>query len=142
MARWRFTESLPPPVLLLIKHHPYVMFALHMPLYRIHRLKDSPKQSFRWAAHTAGAASVKPKDYEPAGEVEAASPYGCWAARKDSGQPLEVGDLLEDPAGALRIFKYVGFEEARWVIPDQRPGLENPPAPASGPPPTPDNASV
>ncbi|MBK5295197.1 MAG: hypothetical protein JJE04_26420 [Acidobacteriia bacterium] len=122
------------------------MFALYMPLYRIHRLKDAPKQNFRWAAHTAGAAVVKPKDYELHGEVEAPSPYASWAALKDSGQPLDVGDLLEDPSGQLRIFKYVGFEEARWVLPEPHPGvennLENVPAPAPGASPNADAASA
>jgi hypothetical protein len=103
-----------------------------MPLFRIHRLRETPRQSFRWAAHTAGVAAVKPKDYEPAGEVEAPSPYAAWAALRNSSTPLEVGDLLEDPNGMLRIFKYVGFEEARWVLPEVRSGLENVPL-ATGP---------
>ncbi|MBM3811708.1 MAG: hypothetical protein FJW20_08725 [Acidimicrobiia bacterium] len=104
-----------------------------MPLYRIHRLKPNPRQSFRWAPHTAGAASVKPRDYEPAGEVDASSPYAAWAALSQSEQPLEVGDLLEQPGGVLCIYKYVGFEKANWVIPEIKSGMENDPA-AAGPP--------
>ena len=29
-----------------------------------------------------------------------------------------VGDILELAAGPLRICKYVGFEEARWFVPE------------------------
>ena len=94
-----------------------------MPLYRIHRMKDTPRQAFRWAAHTAGAASVKPKDYEAAGEIEAASAYGAWSQMLESGGRLEVGDLLEDTQGGLRICKYVGFEEAHWLTPEGKTGL-------------------
>jgi hypothetical protein len=35
---------------------------------------------------------------------------------KDAGTPLEVGDLLESEDGGLRVFKYVGFEEAQWLV--------------------------
>ena len=94
---------------------------VEMPSYRIHRLKDHLRQQFRFAPHTNGKASVKPKDYEPAGAVEAASPYAAFFAMKDSESPLEVGDLLEDGENRLRIFKFVGFEEAEWVLPEQKP---------------------
>jgi hypothetical protein len=53
-------------------------------------MKDAPRQQFRNAAHVSGAATAKPKD--------------C--------------DLLESADGQLRICKYVGFEEARWVVPE------------------------
>jgi hypothetical protein len=97
---------------------------LFVPLYRIHRMKETPRQSFRWAAHTAGAASVKPRDYEAMGELEAVSAYAAWKALLNSERPLAVGDLLEEPDGSLRICKYVGFEEARWVVPEPGPGAE------------------
>ena len=96
-----------------------------MPLFRIHRMKETPRQQFRWAPHVSGAAVAKPKDYDPAGQVEAETEYAAWAALRQSGQPLEVGDILEilsfegEPTGALRICKYVGFEEARWFVPEQ-----------------------
>jgi hypothetical protein len=89
-----------------------------MPVFRIHRMKDNPRQQFRWAPHVSGAANVKPKDYEQAGEVEAENEYAAWALLRDSEAPLLVGDVLELPGGALRICKYVGFEEARWFIPE------------------------
>ena len=84
-------------------------------------MKDAPRQQFRWAPHVSGAANVKPKDYEPAGEVEAENEYAAWALLRDSEAPLLVGDLLEPtsldaPADRLRICKYVGFEAAQWLI--------------------------
>jgi hypothetical protein len=89
-----------------------------MPVYRIHRLKPNPRQQFRWAAHTIGTSGVKPRDYEGAGVVEAPGAYAAWTALRGTDQALEVGDLLEAEDGKLSIFKYVGFEEARWVLPD------------------------
>jgi hypothetical protein len=64
---------------------------------------------------------VKLKDYEPGTSVEAASPYALWMELRDSEHALEVGDLLEAEGGELRIFKYVGFEEARWFVPETAP---------------------
>ena len=89
-----------------------------MPRYQIHRLKESHRQQFRWQPHTAGVSIVKPRDYEPGGEVEAGSEYGAWGQLRDRGEPLEVGDLLEIEPGSPRIYKYIGFEEARWVLPE------------------------
>jgi hypothetical protein len=104
-----------------------------MPAFRIHRLKDHERQRFRWAPHTSGATLVKPRDYVPDGEIEAASAYAAWAALRASEEPLEVGDLLEVPGEGLRIFKYVGFEDARWVLPEVRNDLEPAPAGAGVP---------
>jgi hypothetical protein len=89
-----------------------------MPVYRIHRLKSNPRQQFRWAPHTIGTTGVKPRDYEGAGVVEAAGTYAAWTALRGTDQALEVGDLLEAEDGRLSIFKYVGFEEAVWVLPE------------------------
>jgi hypothetical protein len=89
-----------------------------MPLYRIYRLKDSQRESFRWAPHTSGISSVKQKDYTQHGAVEADTPYAAWFQLQESGTPLKVGDLLESPEGNLRICKYVGFEEATWFVPE------------------------
>jgi hypothetical protein len=102
-----------------------------MPLYRIFRMKDSPRQQFRWAPHVCGAASAKPRDYEPCGEVEARSEYDAWRVLRESGDPLNVGDLLETGDGALRICKYVGFEPAQWLVPDPKPHAEVQTEPAS-----------
>jgi len=89
-----------------------------MASYRIHKLKDHLRQQFRFAPHVSGSASVKPRDYEPGDTVQATSPYAAWFALRESALPLEVGDLLEAEDGALRICKFVGFEEAQWVLPE------------------------
>ena len=92
-----------------------------MPSYRIHRLKDHLRHPFRSAPHVGGTASVKPRDYEPGDTVEASSPYAAFFALKEGAAPLQVGDVLESEDGSLRICKYVGFEEAQWVVPEARP---------------------
>jgi hypothetical protein len=92
--------------------------------YRIHRIKETPGESFRWAAHTGGEAIVKSKDYDPGEELEAPSPYAAWKLMNERGQALRPGDLLENldaPAQALQIAKYIGFEPAQWFIPDPKP---------------------
>lgn len=101
-----------------------------MPSYQIHRLKDSHRQQFRWAPHTSGTTIVKPKDYEPGTVADGPSPYAVWLALRETGQALQVGDLLEIPGGELRILKYIGFEEARWFVPEPLPQ----PAPQPEPP--------
>src|ERR1700681_4648236 len=98
-----------------------------MPAYQIHRLKDNQRQHFRWAPHTSGVTIAKPKDYEPGQVAEGASPYAVWLAMRGTEQELQVGDLLEVEGGELRILKYIGFEEARWHVPE--------PVPAPNPPP-------
>ena len=91
-----------------------------MPLYRIFRMKDSPRQQFRWAPHVSGTATAKPRDYEEQGQVEALHEYDAWRLLRDHGTPLCVGDLLESSDGQLRICKYVGFEPAQWVAPETK----------------------
>ncbi len=99
-----------------------------MPAYQIHRLREAARQQFRWAPHTSGVTVVKPKDYEKAGIFEAPSPYAAWLALRESENALQVGDLLELEGGEIRIFKYIGFEEARWYVPE--PALPTNAAPA------------
>ena len=114
-----------------------------MASYRIHRLKEHLQQQFRSAPHVSGVANVKPRDYEPGPamlgpttlgdtrhhapkpveQIEAATPYAAYFAQVESGHPLVPGDLLEAENGALRIFKYVGFEEAQWVFPEPKAPL-------------------
>ncbi len=102
-----------------------------MPAYQIHRLKETQRQQFRWAPHTPGVTIVKLKDYEPGSAVEAASPYALWLALRESDNALAVGDLIEAvgaaPAGELRILKYIGFEEARWFVPEPAPNATGEP---------------
>ena len=92
-----------------------------MPQFRIHRMKESARQSFRWASHVSGNADVKLKDYEAADALEAENEYAAWAQLRASERPLAVGDMLENAAGELRICKYVGFETARWIVPEVVP---------------------
>ena len=112
---------------------------LAMPVFRIYRMKDSHFQQFRWAPHTAGAAEVKLRDYEPAGEVEAPSVYAAWSALRERGEAPRVGDVLESESGELRICKYVGFEEAHWFVPEAK---VSPEAASSSPEPAGGNAPV
>ena len=91
-----------------------------MTRYRIHRMKPNARESFRWAAHTGGTATVKEKDYEPGGEIEAPGCYAAWKALAGGTDFLAPGDLLEDPAGKLLILKYIGFEPANWLVPETK----------------------
>jgi hypothetical protein len=104
-----------------------------MTAYRIYRMKESARQQFRWAPHTIGISNVKPKDYDLIATVEASTPYAVWIQLKDSDEPLQVGDILEAESGELRIYKYVGFEEAQWVIPEMKSSTEAPPVPPGSP---------
>jgi hypothetical protein len=104
-----------------------------MQTYRIHRLRDHMRNQVRFAPHVSGVATVKPRDYQPldtvAEPIEADSPYAAFFALRDTATPLEVGDLLEAADGSLRIFKFVGFEEfeeAQWVLPEQKPVAAGP----------------
>jgi hypothetical protein len=94
------------------------MIEADMPAYQIHRLKEVPRQHFRWAPHTPGVTIVKLKDYEPGAVIEAATPYALWLALRESDNAISVGDLIEETGGELRILKYIGFEEARWYVPE------------------------
>jgi hypothetical protein len=90
-------------------------------------MKDSARQHFLFAPHVSGTAGVKPKDYDAAEEVEAENEYAAWLLSRAWEKPLMVGDLLETASGQLRICKYVGFEEARWIV------MEKPVAEKSAP---------
>ena len=92
--------------------------------YRIYRLRESVRQQFRWAPHTIGITVVKQKDYEQIHTTEASGPYAVWMQLKDSESPLQVGDILESDSGELRIYKYVGFEEAQWQIVQPKPDVD------------------
>jgi hypothetical protein len=98
-----------------------------MPAYQIYRLKEIPRQQFRWTPHTPGVAVVKLKDYEAGPVIRAASPYALWLDLRGSEQAIAVGDVIEvvgeavEQRGQLRIFKYIGFEEAHWYVPEPAP---------------------
>ena len=90
-------------------------------LFRLHRMKDAPRDHFRWAAHTSGLAIAKPKDYDPDEQVDCSSTYAAWKLLREKGTPLRTGDILEDETGALVIAKYIGFERAQWFVPEPKP---------------------
>jgi len=92
-----------------------------MSAYQIHRLRESHRQQFRWAPHTSGVSTAKPRDYEKGALVQAAGPYALWLALRETEEALQVGDLLESDSGELRIYKYIGFEQAQWFVPEPAP---------------------
>jgi hypothetical protein len=94
-----------------------------MPLFRIHRLKDHLRQNFRFAPHLSGTATIKPRDYETVEDavVESPSPYAAFFALREAPRPIQVGDVLECEDGSLRIFKFVGIEDAQWLVPELKP---------------------
>ncbi len=72
-----------------------------------------------------GTAVVKPKDYELGEEIEANTPYAAWQDLQMEGTPLSPGDMLEtlreDGAPSeLQIAKYIGFEPAKWFVPEPK----------------------
>ncbi len=105
----------------------------NMALFRIHRIKDSAQQNFRWAPHTSGVTAAKPKDYEAGGLVESAGLYQAWRQVRETDDALRLGDILESvESGEMRICKYVGFEEAKWVVPEPKPEDGNQASQADG----------
>lgn len=98
--------------------------------FKIHRLRDQVSSQFRWAPHTSGPATVKQRDYEVVGEVEAPSAYALFNQLRGTPNELRVGDLVEFPDGSLKIFKFVGLEDASWFVAPIRPDL-NAEAPVS-----------
>lgn len=102
-----------------------------MALYQIHRLRNHLRQHFRYAPHVSGVSDVKQRDYEAKGTVEASTPYAAYFALRETPDALEVGDMLEAD-GALRILKFVGFDEARWVVPEPKTPAGMAPAGTNG----------
>ncbi len=96
-----------------------------MPRYRIHRIKQAPFESFRWAAHTGGLAVIRPKDYDFGEEIEAETPYAAWKFLSADGNAMRPGDVLESQfnegtPSSLLITKYIGFEPAQWFVPEPK----------------------
>jgi len=96
-----------------------------MARFRIHRIRETVREQFRWAAHTGGTAAVKQKDYDVDSELEAITPYALWSSMKAEGKNLYPGDVLETihedgTQGDLQIFKYIGFEPAKWWTPEPK----------------------
>ena len=104
-----------------------------MATYRIFRMKEHVRQNFRWAPHTSGIMNAKPRDFEEDGEIEASSPYAAWKSLRESGSPLEVGDLIEAEDTTLRVYKYVGMEDAKWILPEAKLAVAPEPAQEASP---------
>jgi hypothetical protein len=104
-----------------------------MPTYRIFRMKEQARVSFRSAPHTSGETAVKLKDYLESESIEAVNAYEAWDSLRNTGQPLEVGDILESELGEIQICKYIGFENAKWIIPEAKPTVEALPVTAGAP---------
>ena len=52
--------------------------------------------------------------------MEALNEYDAWRGLRESGDPLAVGDLVETEGGQCRVCKYVGFEPAKWALPEPK----------------------
>ena len=98
-------------------------------------MKEQARLSFRAAPHTSGESAVKLKDYLEAGSIEAVNTYEAWELLRATDRPLEVGDILESELGGIKICKYIGFDDAKWIIPELKPAVE-PIAVAAGAPTT------
>jgi len=97
-------------------------------------MKEQARLSFRSAPHTSGETAVKLKDYVEGGTVEAESTYEAWELIRATEDPLAVGDVLESELGGIKICKYIGFDDAKWILPEVKPGAESAPvAPAASP---------
>jgi hypothetical protein len=97
-----------------------------MPQFRIYYLKDPQRQHFRRLPPgnaQSGPLLLKLRDYEVGGEIEAASPYAAWKElrKAHSRRSIGVGDALETDTGGLLVCRWVGFEEARWHVPEPPP---------------------
>jgi hypothetical protein len=102
--------------------------------YQVHRIRDVAVESFRWSPHTGGTAIIKPKDYQPGEELEAATPYAAWKLAAERNIPIRAGDVLESlddsgSRGSLLIAKYIGFEPAQWWTPALKPESITPAGP-------------
>ena len=92
-----------------------------MPVYRVLYLKEQAAiDRFRSQPPPEGAATIKPKDYEQVGEMDAPNEYAVWQALQgqsaaDRGwRPMGVGDVLEVEGAKPRVCRFVGFDDATW----------------------------
>ena len=105
-----------------------------MPTYRIFRMKEQVRLSFRSAPHTSGESAAKLKDYVEAESIDAINTYEAWELLRATDRPLEVGDILENELGAIKICKYIGFDDAKWIVPEIKPAIDAMPVTAAAPP--------
>lgn len=96
-------------------------------------MKEQARTSFRTAPHTSGETAVKLKDFVESGSIEALNSYEAWELMKSAGAPLEIGDVLESELGGLKICKYIGFDDAKWILPEVKPAAGEIPVAAGVP---------
>ena len=98
-----------------------------MPRYRVFYLKEELSRRFRELPAASVRKQLKPKDYIPVAEMEAANEYAAWRALQapDAAGPdakgrraFTVGDVLEREDGKLLLCLFGGFEEATWWSPE------------------------
>ena len=93
-----------------------------MAFYKVFRLKENLRPHFRQLPHLSGVTQLKLKDYVEAIEVEAAHRYAAWFQLRGTCDPLEVGDVLAEGGGTnLFVVKFVGLEQAEWIVPELKP---------------------
>ena len=92
-----------------------------MPRYKFFHLRDSLVEKFRESAPKAKPYSLRARDYEEAGEIDAAGPYGAWKllqeperAEGEGCRGFGVGDALELEPAELVILNHWGFDHAEW----------------------------
>lgn len=98
-----------------------------MPRYRVFYLKEELSRRFRELPAASVRKQLKPKDYSPVAEMEAANEYAVWRALQapDAALPdaktrraFTVGDVLEREDGKPLLCLFGGFEEATWWSPE------------------------
>jgi hypothetical protein len=92
-----------------------------MPQYQLYRLIDSRREKYQSASPEPGQALLRGRHYEPAGEVEAVSPYQAWrqlqtvTEEAETLAALAVGDVLRDPdRDEWLVCNYWGFDPVQW----------------------------
>ena len=91
-----------------------------MPSYRVFRLKENFRAHFRQLPHLSGITPLKLRDYVEGIEVAATHRYAAWHQMKDTNDPLQVGDALVEDGANLYVVKFVGMEQAEWVVPESK----------------------
>jgi hypothetical protein len=107
-----------------------------MPRYKLFSLRESLVQRFRESAPKPKPYGLQLRDYEEAGEVEAAGPYGAWKQLQEGaeGRALRqfgVGDAIESEEGDLIVLNYWGFDDAAWCVAEAADAIGESEAPAA-----------
>jgi hypothetical protein len=92
-----------------------------MPAYQVFHLKENLRTHFRHLPHLSGVAQLKLRDYVEGTGLTASHRYAAWHAKKNTGAPLEVGDVLAEDGVNLYVVKFVGLEPAEWIVPEVKP---------------------